>query len=514
MPLEADKVYSNKHVRLFFQFNGPQPNRIPTYYGTNAQFAMVDGLQESFGTINPVNVRAPFNQEGYVQVGRTLDAPDLPTANLTLMEKIGYVSKNLGNRCPFNLYLPVGECGNLADPLNGWSYLTVLAGAIPEGRDRGARLTHDSGGNLSNAYTLKLFGTYDVGQLAFGEFASAQVDTEVIDVVYGGGRNCGDCGPLDDGTSRLYAATYTSGSGSPGLQAEVVYVRRDPETGDITTYQYPLTYLSAGEEPSFIDIIGNYLVVGSNDAGSIGYAEIDPVTGTLGSFTEMTTGIVASAEPNDIHVTGPFEAFIVGDGGYVYKMTDPKAGVTVLSAGGATSENLNRIHGSGNTLVAVGANAAVIYSTNRGASWAATSADPGAADLTAVAVKGPFHWWAGGASRYYTLDGGVSWIEQAVAGASSIRDIVFPTDEVGYTLYNTASAARLQATVFGGALWADSVNANSRMRGWPSSGFAHANRVAHPTASVAGGVAFLAAGGRAGAAGTDGVLQIGIESQL
>jgi hypothetical protein len=514
MPIGADQVRTNKDVRLFFQFNGPYPNHALAYYGTNAQYASLDGLTESYGGVNPINVRSPLSQSGFEAVSQTREAPDLPAANLMLMEKIGYVPRNLADGCAFNLYLPTGACGNLADPSNGWEVLTILSNCIAETRDRGARLVHDGDNALTNTYALKLLQTYDVGQLAFGEFASASVDLEVLDVVYGGGLSCGACGPVDDGASRLYALTDDSGAGSPGLPAEVVYVNRNPDTGVVTTYQYPLTYLSAGETPSFIDVIGSYVVVGSNAAGSIAYAQIDPIDGTLGAFTEVTTGIVGGGEPNDIYVASPFEAFIVGDGGYIYRMVDPTAGVEVLNAGSATTENLNRVHGYGSTIVAVGANAAVVASTNRGASWATTAAAPGAAALTAIAVRDRYHWYVGGSSRYYTRDGGASWTEQAIASASTVTDIVFPTAEIGYTLYNTASAARLQTTCFGGCLWSDSSVQNSRVRGFPSSGFAQANRVAHPTSTIGKAVSFLSVGGRTGAAGTDGVLLIGIEGQL
>jgi hypothetical protein len=512
--LTREEVYTNKHVRLFFQLNGPFPSNPLTYYGTNAQYAMLDGLNESFGAVNPIYARDPLRQEGWVIIGRTREQPELPTATLTLMEKIGYVPRNLGNQCPFNLYLPIGPCGNLADPTNGWDVLTIIGGAVAETRDRGERLTQEGDNALTDAYALKISETYDIGQLAFGEQVGPQVDREVLDLAWGGGVQCGGCGPQDDGSTRLYILTSSSGAGSPGLQAEVIYVQRDPTTGAITTFEYPLTYLSTSEQPSFLDVMGNYVVVGSNDAGSIAYAEINPITGRLGSFTEVTTGIVAGKEPNDIYVANPFEAWVVGDGGYIYKLTDPTAGVSVLNAGSTTTNNLNRIHGEGQTIVAVGASATVVISSNRGESWALSSASPGAAALKAVQVKDRYHYWVGGSSRYYTLDGGASWTEKAITGASTITDLLFVTPEVGYTLYNTGSAARLQATFDGGSRWLDSSVSNSRIRGWPSSSFQQVNRCAAPQTTLDKATGFLAAGGRVGASGTDGVLQIGITATL
>jgi hypothetical protein len=503
--------------RLFFQIGGPFPNSAWAYYGLNAQYAMLDGVSESYGSVDPIYVKDPVVTDRYQIVGRQRSQPDLGTANLTLMEKIGFVPRDLGKQgCEFNLYRPVGNCKSLADFNNGWDYVEVYGGCIAEDRDGGDVFPQDGDEALTNAYSLKIAEMYKVGRLSFGEKAATGVDREVVDVVWGGGVNCGNCGPADDGATRLYAVTQSSGAASPGLQAEVVYVNRDAVTGATTVYQYPLTYLTTSEQPSAIDIMGDYLIVVSNDAGSYAYAAINSLDGTLGSFTEVTTGIVATKEPNDIFVANPFQAYLVGDGGYIYSLTSVTQGVTTLDAGDATTQNLNRIHGDGaSTLVAVGAAATVVYSANGGTSWQTASAAPGAAALTAVSVKDAYHWWVGGASRYYTRNAGVSWAQQAIAGASTITDIVFATPEVGYTVYNTATpAARIQATLNGGHDWADVGNGelSSRVQGWPS--FQQVNRVAVPNSTPDLNCAFLGVAGRDGAAGTDGVLLIGASALL
>ena len=514
--LNRNEVYTQRMNRLFFQIGGPFPDSLWSYYGLNAQYAMLDGETESFGSVEPIYVKDPINTDRYVVVGRQRSVPDLAAANLTLMEKIGYVPRNLGAQgCEFNLYRPVGNCKSLADFNNGWDYVTVYGGAIAEERDGGDVFPQDGDEALTSAYSLKVAEIYKVGQLSFGEKASTAVDREVVDVVWGGGISCGECGPADDGSTRLYAVTKGSGAASPGLQAEVVYVARDKNTGATTVYQYALTYLTTSEEPAAIDIMGDYLIVVSNDAGSYAYARINSLDGTLGSFTEVTTGVVATKEPNDIFVASPFQAYLVGDGGYIYSLTSVTQGLTTLDAGDATTQNLARIHGDSlSTIVAVGAAAAVVYSTNGGASWQTTAAAPGAAALTAVSVKDRYHWWVGGASRYYTRNGGTSWTQQAISSATNVYDIVFVTPEVGYTLYITASVCRLQATVNGGRDWADVGNGElvSRVRGWPS--FALGNRVAAPNATPDISTAYLAVAGRTGAAGTDGRLYLGASALL
>lgn len=516
--LTRTEVLTQRMNRLFFQLGGPFPDSEWTYYGKNAQYAELTGESESYGGVNPIYMKDPDVTDRYTIVGRQREVPDLATVNLTLFEKIGYVPRDIGKQgCEFNIYRPVGNCKSLADFTNGWDYCAIYAGCIAEERDGGDPFPQDGDEALSSNYSLKVAEMYKVGQLSFGEKAAANIDREVVDLVWGGGVNCGNCGPADNGATRLYAITVSSGAGSPGLPPECVYISRDKVTGATTVYEYPLTWLSATtENPTAVDIMGDYIVITSNAALSYAYAPLNAMDGTIGTFTEVATGFVASKGPNDIFVASPFQAYLVGDGGYIYSLTNITAGVSVLSAGDATTQNLARVHGDGlSTLVAVGAAAAVVYSTNGGASWQTSAAAPGAAALTAVCVKDRFHWWVGGSSRYYTRNGGTSWIQQAITSATNIYDIVFATLEVGYTLYITASVCKIQTTINGGLTWSDAGNGDitSRVRGWPGS-FAVGNRVAVPNSTTDISTAFLAVGGRTGAALTDGKLFIGASAAL
>lgn len=508
--------YTQSNVRLFIQPGGPSPNNDLLFYGSQWQFARYEDEEESFGETNPVYNRAPGDVSGYVLTALTQDAPDLGTATLTVMEKIGYVAKNLGERrCPLSIYLPKGDCKSLADPLNGWDVLGVRTVVGIDSRSRNG-MSDDSDDALTSEYALKIGATYDIGKLLFGQVAGGQIDRNVIDLVWGGSVQCGNCGPADDGSTRLYAITASSGAGSPGLPAEVIYVNFNQATRAQTVYQYTISGLAAAENPSFIDIMGDYLVVGSNDAGSIFYALIDPDNGTVGPFTEVTTGFVTGKEPNDIYVAGPAEAYIVGDGGYIYRLTDPTAGVSVLDSGNATTANLSRVRGLGRTIVAVGASATVVVSSNNGITWAETSADPGAAALTALEVLGDLTYYVGGSSRYYTRDGGKSWTEQAIVSASTVTDIVFVTDEVGYTVYNTAGGAAVQATFNGGRLWGNSETTNSRIGSIGATATSGVlTRCAAPATTLQVSTGFLALAGAAGSAATaDGRLLVAASNFL
>lgn len=516
MPRGTTKVnYTQKNVRLFFQQDGPAPNNPLLFYGTQWQYARFEEEEESFGETAPVYNRAASTVDGYDLTALTREAPDLATGTLVVMEKIGYVPRNLGKRaCPIGLYLPKGDCKSLADPLSGWDVLGIRPIVGIDSRSRNG-MSDDGDEALNSSYELKIAEPYDIGKLYWGNSAAANIDREVLDLVWGGGIQCGNCGPADDGSTRLYAVTRPSGAGSPGLPAEVLFVRFDKNTRATTVFEYNISGLGATEVPTFIDIMGQYLIVGSNEANAIFVAAINELDGTLGDFTEVNTGFVTGGEPNDIYVSGPSDAIIVGDGGYIYRLADPLAGVSVLDAGSATTNDLSRVRALGRTVVAVGASATVLVSNNNGVTWARTSANPGAAALTAVEVLGDLTYYVGGTSRYYTRDGGISWQQQSIPGATAILDIYFVTAEVGYTAYTTSAGCAIQSTCFGGAVWAASETANSRLGsiGATAAG-GQVTRLAAPQTTVDIATAYLAAGGRAGNASSDGRLLVAASNLL
>jgi hypothetical protein len=515
MPFGNDsEVLHQQQVRLFFQFGGPRPGNPLQYYGLSAQYAFLQGSSDSFGSVDAIYMPSPRRTGGYALSTRTRSAPDLPEATLQMMQKIGTVPRALGEQgCALNIYLVTGSCGNdLSNPLNGWTeYVEVYSACIPESVDYGDRMDRENDDPLMDSYTLKPAAIYKAGALSFGEQAASAIDREVVDVVYGWGTNCGNCGPTNDGTRRLYAVTKSSGAGSPGLPANVVYVNRNPITGAISILEYDITGLSATADPTFIDVMGPYLIVGVASTNSYYYALLDSVTGAPGTWTQVTTGFVASKTPQDIWVKSPSEAYISGNGGYIYKLTDITAGVSVLSAGAATTQNLTRIHGNGTTIVAVGATGVVLRSITNGDTWALTSANAGAASLTGIVVFSQSFLQAVNASgvHYTSEDGGASWTARAIPGATACSDIVYATDEVGYILYTNGTSAGLQATTYGGAQWYDSRAANSRIASFPT--FYQANRLAVPFAAGATLLSgTLAIGGLAtSVANADGILITG-----
>lgn len=512
----ADEVVTRvKHKRNFIQFGGALPGNDLRYAGQNAQYMRISGVNLSeYGTIDPINVPDPNDNDAYRLVGRKLNVPDLPASTITFLEKHGTIPRQLQRMGCFNIYEYTGACKDLSDVINGWDdYVLVYSTGIVETKNLGDRSTWDADDMVEDEVPVKWADIFPVGKLSFGDNAQSIITLEVIDVVYANPDACGDCGALNDGTEWIYAITESSGA-TPGTAPRLIYTL---DSG-VTWIQASVDGLGDIEDPAGIEIVGSRLVVYTRTAGGTtlsGYywSDINLKTGVPGTFTKVTAGFVATFQVYDMFVLSAREVFFCADGGYVYKSTDIPSGVSVVSAGSATSTALRRIHGKEDVIVACGGSGNVIVSTNRGATWATTTTFPVVATLQALAVLSADVWWIGAANGtlWYTLNGGETWTQKTFdgSGAGQIRDIVFVNDEVGYFSHDTADpTARLFATWVGGDFWTRS---GSRIQNMPTAD--RFNRIAVPRVSAGIAVNNVMLAGLGGN-GSDGILLNGVAGRL
>jgi photosystem II stability/assembly factor-like uncharacterized protein len=507
--LTADEVVTQKHKRNFVQYGGAKPGNKVQFAGQDAQYMSINGVSvPELGGIDPIWVH-DVRQGRYRLVGRSYSPADLAKATLVILEKHGGIPRQLLKSCPFNLYELTGKCSNLMDFTGGWSdYALIYSGAVVTDKDLGDRTSWDSDDKTEDSLSIVLSDVYPIGQLSFGEGGKAQIDREVVDVVFGNARPCDDCA---NGSERIYYLVQSSGAGSPGLPAEIVYSLDSGQTWNQTT----INGAGATETVYGIDIVGNNLVVIGGTAGNLYYAEINSNTGALSTFTTVNA-FTGGATIRDLYVVSPNEVWFVGNSGVIYKSTDITAGATLVNNGEATSQNLYRITGAGIALIATGANGAIVKSVNRGTTWGTTITSPVTTlTIQAVAMLDEQRYWVGTdfpAYIYYTMDGGETWTEYAFSGAhaGAVQDIVFATNEVGYFLHSTATpTARIFSTWDGGADWS---RTSPRILNWPV--FNKGNRIAIPKADTAGYLAnTLAVAGLAGN-GLDGIALIGTASKI
>lgn len=526
----SDIVNLQSYSRPFLQVGGTSPANAALFYGIETQFCAVGDVTFPHGTIAPVNVWSPKQVNSFLLVGRTLTPPDLPTYDLTLYEKIGPVPRFLDQQvCDLTTYVGVGNCKDPSNFALGWNYVLIL----PNGRDEttriGARSALPASGNaLEDTLSFKLGGNpYAVGGIAFGEADNTTLTKEVVDVIFGSSLACGNCGVSDDGTAWQYGIEIGSGGAKPLL----VYSTDHGATWTATS----ITAAAADEVPNAIVQVGLYLLVLSPTGGNgttIGcyyYATLNQYTGVPSAFTKVTGGFVASKNPRDMWGVTENEVWIVGDGGYIYKISTIGSAPAVSSAGGAVTTNLARVMAQGETIVAVGASGEVVISQNRGVTWGVSAALPSATSLTAVDVRSAYRFWVGdnAGAVWYTINGGNSWVSKSLPNSfvsgggalTGISDIVFATDEVGYILgncidpsdpYLTNTLGVLAVTIDGGRDWWAN-NATARVLNWPS--IFQGDRLAVPTNAVTGVLAntLLASGILSG---TDGVIVAGSVSKF
>lgn len=523
--IKADEIITQGHNRIWRQPGGAGANNPVRYAGVTDQYLAISGVSRAVrGAISPINVPDPTNRKRFRQVGRTEEAADFSSFDVQALSKHGSIPFTLADlTCPHTYYVASGKCKRPDDFLRGWDdYVVILANAlVTESVDMGdLTAAWDSDDAVSSTLSYTCEAIYGVGKIGFGEVAGPEVGREVVDVVYGSAVECGDCGPGDDGTQRIYYLVKASGGGSPGLPSEIVYTT----TGGLAWAEATITGLGATVDATAIELVGDKLIVLVYGEDAYYYATVNAATGVPGTFTKVTSGFVAAGSPLDWYVLDSSNIFIVGEAGYIYKLSSVGDAVSVLSAGTVSTQTLYRIDGDGDTtIVIVGAAATVLKSINRGLTFASTTTVPatGSNVLQAVAVIDSQRYWVGSSQGYLyaTINGGETWAQSRFSGdqAGAIYDIIAVSPEVLYLSHSTATpTARIFSTWNGAASNANWTNEAPRINNLPTAN--RFNRLAAPTvgASVNGLTTasnYLAVAGLSGG-GTDGIALIGAASIL
>lgn len=517
--INADEIITHQHSRIFRQPGGAAADHAVLYSGVSDEYMSITGVNRAInGGFTRINVPDPYRRKSYKQVGTTIEAPDYSTMTLEVLEKHGRTPLSLSDlTCPQTFYVSVGMCKDPSNFVSGWTdHVKVLPNAqATDSVDMGDLTGWDSDEQVMASIEYAMGTPYAVGKLNFGAKAGPEIDREVMDVVYGSSIECGDCGPDDNGTKKIYVLVKSSGGGSPGLPAEIVYT----VNGGATWFEATITGIGATADPIALDIAGDKLIVLVPSEGAYYYATISSVTGVPGSFTKVTSGFVGAGAPNDLYVLDSSNIFICGEGGYLYKLTDVGAAVTVISAATVTSNDLVRITGDKqDTILAVGVAGTIVKSSNRGATFATTATAPtvGTLILQAVAAVNNLRYWVGSSQGYlyYTVNGGETWTESSFSGSQSgqISDILAVNDEALYFAHATSTpTARIFSTWNGGVNW---TNLAPRIENMPT--YNRANRLAAPQLGEQGqtiAVNNLAVAGLSGG-GVDGILLLGIGNML
>jgi len=452
-------------TRVFVQEDGSYPDAAYDFQGCLA----LGESEQDLGDLTVVRCPSTERPNAWVIVDTIVGAPDLPTVDITqrMDRALRDVWWSIARRgCYFNMQVKI-FCNGLPQDYNAWDSKLLYLGARMTSRTLPAMNPLDSEDNAQADLTGSI--TYrnliEILRLTFGTKGSATVVSEILDGFFNDVISCGECGSTpSDGCQKQYWLAANSG-GSPGLSSRIVYTI----DGGATYGQLNITPLAASSARR-IAAMGQYLIgVAVTSAGHF-YATFADIDAGITNFTLVTTGYTTA--PRAVVVKSPNEAFIAGAGGYIYFLDDPTGTPTILTDGSLTAQDLNDIHFSGNTVVAVGASNAVLYSENNGETFTSVTGPAVGVTLNTVWVLPTGVWWVGAANGtlWWTRNKGVTWTQQTNINStnSSVDDLWFVDENVGYLVSQTGAVGRVYSTHNAGNSWQLASSTDPRLQGVPT----------------------------------------------
>ena len=441
--------------RLFLIEGRARGDHEPIYQGC----IVPEGIDWGLGDITKIECPSDTDYGRFEEVGHYRGASDRPSTSVVGRYAADIASELLRLArigCASDVHIHIGVC-EVPTNFNDFQKSIVFENALWTSWGTGELGSLASGdeSEVDETSGLSAREVYEILRLAFSEVAGTIITNELIDVVFCDNISCGECEDYSPGCERVYAVSLAEG-GSPGSPADVIFTL----DGGASWNSSEIDSLGGAEDPEGIACVSGYVVVVSADSCSLHYvlqSDLDAVGDE--TWLENATGFVdigTGTCPLDIWSVGNY-AFISAEGGYVYGVGDPTAGVTVLEDGSATTNALHAIHAMNrNVCVAVGSSGAVLRTLNGGDTWQVMSQPVGlGVDLFCVWVKTETEWWVGSddGRLFYTLDGGDTWTEQAFPGSGTgiVWDIAFSSDNVMAISHETAlNVGRLLRSYNGG----------------------------------------------------------------
>jgi hypothetical protein len=442
--------------RLFLHRGTAGPTVAPEFLA----WAAPGAAEKPLGDVTRIEAPSQVQRNAFDVIGSFRSGEE----NATLPITIRYILErslflDIANQgCAFDLGVHIGKCTDPRDFNHGWKTGKVLAFeeavlTTYKTTDLGT-LSNDDNGEINEEVELSALRMYEILPMTFAERAKSEVTNEIIKVVVCDSPSCGDCDDVSDGCQKIFAISAPSGT-SPGLLPEVII-----SDDGLTTVKHEstITTLSVSKNPSDAACVGDYLVVISNADGALHYADLSDLVGGTATWTKVSSGVVAGKEPLCISSVSPFDTFVGGSGGYIYKISDPTSEFEVIDSGVATTQDLNSIYAfSLSVIVAVGNSNAVVYSVDGGDTFTSVTGPNVGVALNVVTARSAKEWWVGDASGklWYTRDQGVHWTQKGFpnSGSGSVEDIVWASNLVGFMSHTYSTHGRILRTISGGNTW-------------------------------------------------------------
>lgn len=450
--MSVPSVSVSGNVRLWTVEDGVHPMRAPEYQ----TIARLGDPSWGFGEKTRVEVPDPSGYNKFVEAATVPGAVSRPT--YSIMGRYPFALSDMlrlaRKQCRLDVFALVGECRDPQNFSEGYEKILFFPnGQITtwSGENFGA-LGSDENSPANETLELSAREIYEFGRLAFTRLASTLTTRETLTVAVCDKEGCGDCGDASDGCQKIFV-TMKGASATPGTKPTLLY----SQDGGSTWTSKTIDTMFSNEVPSDDACIGANYVIAGNIPNSLTYINVDDLFAGTGAWVEVITGFVAGGNPNAMFSVDARHTWVVGDGGYVYFTANPTMGVEVQSAGTVTIQNLNDVDAfNTNTVLAVGQNNAVIYSTDGGESWGSVVGPAVGIHLNACEMWGEETWMVGtnDGRLFVTENQGQTWTEKEIPGnITNIYDIEFVDEAEGYMAVEDNGSGYIYRTLTGGYEW-------------------------------------------------------------
>jgi hypothetical protein len=424
-------------------------------------YLFAGAITQPLGDLNPIYIPNPQKASSWTLVAMPRDVPDLPEA--IFMERLkrnvrGVLETFVRQNCPTMFAMKASDCGR-PDDIYNWQTLYVLVG-LPNGIDYSDIRPMEGDEGITAEVTVNHFGLYRFLPMRLGEKADTTLLTTALDGIYADELSCGACAPYSDGLAMKFVLTDNQ-TGSPGLSSQIVYTKNGTTWGtdDINSL--------GGNSGSALTAMGQYLIVTEAAQGRHHYALKSSVTDSASTsqWTSASTGYVSANGGRAIVAAAANRAFIAGTGGYIYALSDPTSGVTVIHDGSLSTQSQNAIHATENLILSVGASNTILLSTNGASDFSqiAFSLITGPAvgvALTACWIRTATQFEVGTADGrlFYTVDGGTNWTQRLLPDqgtATYIYDLSYDIEQGihGAVAVKYGATSKILRSVWRGAVW-------------------------------------------------------------
>lgn len=416
--------------------------KAPAYF----ECVAVDALSQDRGDITEPECYSPYRYGEFEKL--TSFSGELSRLTTTLTTYMSRASasdflKFFKDDCPFDLHIHFGSCQNPSD-FDQFDKAIILTDVRPTSFSTEALMTLASGDKalIQESIDVSAREMIELINLQYSEVASTvTVDGGFVKGIVADTKTCGGaCATSSDGCQVQFAVTsdgflyYSQDGGLTWAAQEVIDI-------DVETTSIPIDLMFVGESLVIVTD-DDLLYVADRDSFLL-----SPSSATWDVLD--VSGSIAASAADGLYNDG----VIVGDAGVVLGLNIYKE-VTVLHNGNVTSENLSSVDVSFNTILAGGANGALIYSSNDGETWSLVTS-PTSDDITSVLVKNNKNWIIGTATGelWCTDNEGLTWTAASYPGSTTattpITSLVSPMSHIVYMLQGN----RVIRSVNGGHSW-------------------------------------------------------------